>query len=148
MVRPRVPIAALAIGIALAGCGAEEEGADAFRDGYNRVIAEAAEVSTDLERADPADQSNREIAADFKRVADTWESTRARLSRLSPPEEARYEFERLLEALEEGVDDLRGAARAANASNPDRFAEAESSLSESSEDIDRAEEALKNAVGG
>jgi hypothetical protein len=147
MARLPVSVAAFAIVIALAGCGGEEEGADEFREGYNRVITPVAEVSAELERSDGGDQSNREIAADFERLADSWDGARAKLSELTPPEDARDEFDELLSALEQGVDDLRGAARAADAANPDRFAEARESLARSGRAINSAEEALKDAVG-
>jgi hypothetical protein len=148
MARLPGPVAAFAIVIALAGCGGEDESADQFREGYNRVIRPVAEVSAELEQSGAGDQSNREIAADFERLADTWNRARARLSDLTPPHDARDEFEELLSALEQGVDDLRGAARAASAANPDRFAEARESLARAGRAINYAEEELKDAVGG
>jgi hypothetical protein len=146
MARLPVPVAAFAIVIALAGCGGEDESADEFREGYNRVIAPVAEVSAELERSGAADQSNREIAADFERLADTWDMARTKLAALTPPEDARDEFDGLLSALEAGVEDLRSAARAAKAANPDRFADAREALDESGDEIVDAENALKNEV--
>jgi hypothetical protein len=104
-------------------------------------------VSSDIGRSGAGDQSNREIAADFERFADTWDRTRADLSELAPPEDARDEFDELLEALEQGVADLRAAARAARSDDPQGFADAREALAESGREIGQAEEELKDAVG-
>src|SRR5688500_6140514 len=93
-----------------------------------------------------AHRSNAGSAADFRGTAEMWYEPRTQLSRLEPPEEARSEFEELLTALEGGVADLRAAARAARSSDPEAFREARESLSESSEDINAADNALKDAV--
>jgi hypothetical protein len=104
-------------------------------------------VGSDIGRSEAGDQSNREIAADFERFADTWDRTRANLSELTPPEDARDEFDELLAALEQGIGDLRAAARAARSDDPQAFADARESLAESGEEIADAEQELKDAVG-
>jgi hypothetical protein len=147
---PRLPaaVAAFTVALALAGCGGgEDEGVDEFRDGYNSALTQLTRVGSDIGRSEAGDQSNREIAADFERFADTWDRTRANLSELTPPEDARDEFDELLAALEQGIGDLRAAARAARSDDPQAFADARESLSESGEEIADAEQELKDAVG-
>jgi hypothetical protein len=136
-------VVALALAVALAGCGGEEE-PDGFREGYDAAVQRLSEAQSEIEQGDG--ESNREIAADFRRTAEVWEETRTELSRLEPPEEARSEFEELLAALEGGVADLREAAKAARSSDPEAFGEAREALSESSEEINSADDALKDAV--
>ena len=148
MARLAAAVAAFALALAPAACGdGGDESADEFREGYNSALAQLGRVSSDLAESDAGDQSNREIAADFERFADTWQTTRADLSELTPPEDARDEFDELLTALDQGIADLRAAARAARSDDPEGFAEARESLSESGREIADAEDALKDAVG-
>jgi predicted nucleic acid-binding Zn-ribbon protein len=136
-------VVTLALAVALAGCESDDE-PNGFRKGYDAAVQRLSEAQAEIAQGE--DQSNREIAADFRRTADIWDETRTELSRLEPPEDARSEFEELLTALEGGVADLRGAARAARSSDPEAFREARESLSESSEEINSADNALKDAV--
>ena len=72
--------------------------------------------------------------------------TRAELAELAPPEEARDEFDQLLAAIRDGVKNIREVADAAREGNQDRFQDATEALSESGEEISRAEAELKDAV--
>jgi uncharacterized membrane protein YccC len=131
-----------------AGCGGEDEGADRFREGYNAAVERLNEVNSDIQASgeELASKPGGQIAREFDRIADTAGQTRAELEDLSPPEDARDEFERLLTAIEDGVRDLRAVADAARRENQDRFLEATQSLSESGQEISEAENALKDAV--
>jgi hypothetical protein len=148
MARKQAALAALALALAAAGCGGgEEDPTGDFREGYNRALTQLARVSGDVGRADPADQSNSEVAAELERFARTWSKARAELSRLTPPDDAREEFNELLAALEHGVSDLRRAARAARSDDPEAFADAKESLAASGAEIAEAERRLKDALG-
>jgi methyl-accepting chemotaxis protein len=133
-----------------AGCGGEDEGADRFREGYNAAVQRLNEVNSNIEESgrELAARPGSEIAREFDRIADTAARTRADLAELEPPEDARDEFDDLLAAIQDGVENIRGVANAAREGNQDRFREATERLSESGEEISQAEEALKDAVGG
>jgi hypothetical protein len=146
---PTIRIATLAASaaLALAGCGGDEgEGADRFREGYNAAIEQLTEIHSEIGEG-AADKSNRQIAVEFERIATAARRTRSDLARLEPPENARDEFRELLDALDQGVADLRRMARAARANDPEAADEAVEALSESAEEINEADEALKRAVG-
>jgi hypothetical protein len=130
------------------GCGGEDETADRFRDGYNTAIERLNEVNTNLEDSSEelASEPGGKIAREFERIADTAAQTRAELAELAPPEEARDEFDELLAAIREGVRNIRAVADAAREGNQERFLEATEALSESGEEIGRAESELKDAV--
>ena len=136
-------VVALAAGLALAGCGGDDE-PNRFQEGYDAAVMRLSDSQAEI--SEGGDQSNREIAADFRRTAEVWERTRADLARLDPPEDARAEFRELLDALEGGVADLRAAARAARSNDPEAFEEARDALAESSDEISDADRALKDAV--
>jgi hypothetical protein len=138
-------VVALALALVAAACGSEEEPSQ-FREGYDAAVERLSEAQSEITQGQ--DQSNREIAADFRRTADVWEETRRDLSKLEPPQDASSELDELLAALESGVADLRQAARAASSNDPEAFEEARESLSESSEEINSADNALKDAVEG
>ena len=139
----RVLVPVFAFAIALAGCGGDDE-PNRFQEGYDAAVMRLSDSQAEI--SEGGDQSNREIAADFRRTAEVWERTRADLARLDPPEDARAEFRELLDALEGGVADLRAAARAARSNDPEAFEDARDALSESSEEISAAEAELKDAV--
>src|SRR5918992_6163076 len=139
----RVLVPVFTFAIALAGCGGDDE-PNRFQEGYDAAVMRLSDSQAEI--SEGGDQSNREIAADFRRTAEVWERTRADLARLDPPEDARAEFRELLDALEGGVRDLRAAARAARSNDPEAFDDARDALSESSEEISDADAALKDAV--
>ena len=150
MTRARVAAFLLCAALVGAGCGGEDEGADRFREGYNAAVQRLNEVNSNIEESgrELAARPGSEIAREFDRIADTAAQTRADLAELEPPEDARDEFDDLLAAIQDGVENIRGVASAAREGNQDRFREATERLSESSEEISQAEEALKDAVGG
>jgi hypothetical protein len=130
------------------GCGGEDEAADRFRDGYNAAIGRLNEVNTNLEESgeELTSQPGGEIAREFERIADTAAQTRAELAELAPPERARDEFDELLAAIREGVRSIRAVADAAREGDQERFVEATEALSETGDEISRAESELKDAV--
>ena len=150
MARTRIAALGLALVLSVSGCGGEDDDADQFRDDYNAAVERLSKINSDIGEAtgEAAGQSNREIAGEFDRIADTAAKTRSDLSGLEPPEDAEDEFDELLTALEKGVSDLRAVAKAARADNPQAAGEAVQSLSESGEQITEAENALKRAVDG
>jgi hypothetical protein len=141
--------AALALGAALAigpaACG-DGDDADQFREDYNAAVERLSEINSDIGEAGQGRQSNSEIGREFSRIADTAHQTRSELADLDPPEDARDEFDALLAALKDGVDDLRGVAKAARDNNPQAAQQAVQDLRESGEEITSAEDALKRAV--
>jgi hypothetical protein len=139
----RVIAPVLALAVALAGCQSDDE-PNRFQEGYDAAVMRLSDSQSEI--SEGGEQSNREIAGDFRRTAEVWEQTRTDLSRLEPPEDAREEFGELLDALEGGVADLRAAARAARSNDPEAFDEARDALEESSEEIGEADRALKDAV--
>jgi hypothetical protein len=150
MSRTRFGALVLALLLSVSGCGDEDDGADRFRQDYNAAVEPLSKINSDIGDATggAAGQSNRAIAGEFDRIADTAAKTRSALSGLEPPEDAKDEFDELLAALEKGVSDLRAVAKAARADNPQAANEAVESLSESGEEISEAENALKRAVDG
>jgi hypothetical protein len=143
-------VMALAALLALpaAGCGSDDT--DQFREDYNAAVDKLSNINTSIGSAagDAADQSNSAIAKEFNQIADTAEETRSDLSELEPPEDAKEEFDKLLSALQTGVEDLRSVAEAARANNPEEANQAVRKLAETGQEITEAENALKNAVDG
>jgi hypothetical protein len=148
MTRFRAGLFVLLAALSGASCGGEDEAADRFRDGYNAAIERLNEVNSNIQESGEELESRpgAEIAREFDRIAEAAARTRADLSKLDPPEEAADEFDELLGAIEGGVEDIRAVASAARSENRDRFAEATEALSESAEEISRAEFELKDAV--
>jgi hypothetical protein len=130
------------------GCGGEDEEANEFREGYNAAVERINQVNSNIEESgqELASKPGGEIAREFERIADTAAQTRAELAELDPPEEARDEFDELLAAIKDGVEDIRAVADAARSENQDRFLEATQALSESGQEISEAENELKDAV--
>jgi hypothetical protein len=137
----------VAAGVGL-GCGGEDDTADQFRDDYNAAIEGLNEVNTNIQEsgAELAGKPGGQIAGEFDRIAEAAERTRSNLAELDPPEDARDEFDELLAAIEDGVDDIRAVADAARQENQERFREATQALSESGQEISEAEAELKDAV--
>jgi hypothetical protein len=138
----------LTLAIPVAACG--EDDANQFREDYNAAVDKLSKINNDIGAATggASGQTNKEIAAEFEQIADTAEQTRTDLAELTPPEDAQDEFDALLAALEDGVDDLRAVAKAATSNDPEAAAQAVQDLSESGAEITEAENALKTAVDG
>jgi hypothetical protein len=133
----------------LGGCGDDEE-TDQFREDYNAAVERLSEIDTEINSAasGAAEQSNQEIAEEFGSIAQTAERTRTDLAALEPPDDAQDEFDTLLAALQDGVSNLRAVANAAKQDDPEAAREAARELAQSGEEINAAEEALKDAVDG
>jgi uncharacterized membrane protein YccC len=148
MTSARAAVPLLLAALAGAGCGDDDDSGERFRDGYNAAIQRLNEVNSNIQESgeELESKSGSAIAREFERIADTAAQTRANLAELKPPEQARDEFDELLAAIEDGVEDIRAVAGAARSENQDRFAEATEQLSESGEEISKAESELKDAV--
>jgi hypothetical protein len=140
----------LSLGLFLpaAGCGDDE--ADQFREDYNAAVDELSQVNADLEQLSGATSSRteRRIASEFDRVADSTDRARRNLAKLEPPDDARDEFDALLGALKKGVADLQSFVDALEADDIQRRRRAVEKLAASTEEIAAAEDALKQEVGG
>jgi serine phosphatase RsbU (regulator of sigma subunit) len=148
MTRARAALFLLLSALVAVGCGGEDESADEFRDGYNAAIERLNDVNSSIQETgeELASQPGPEIAREFDRIAETAAQTRADLSELEPPDRARFAFEELLAAIEEGVADLREVARAARTENQQQYVDATEALEASAEEISEAEAELKDAV--
>jgi methyl-accepting chemotaxis protein len=146
--RPAALVLALAFGAV--GCGGGDDDANQFRKDYNAAVERLNEVNSNIQDGGEnlTSQSGKQISQEFKRIADTAERTRRELEDLDPPEDAGDEFDRLLSAVGQGVEDLRATADAARQENQQRFLDAAERLSETGDRITEAETALKRAVDG
>ena len=149
MTRTRVAALALALALGAAGCGGGDDDADQFREDYNAAVERLNEVDSSIQGSgENLAQSGEQLAQEFNRIADTAEKTRQDLEDLDPPEDAKQEFDRLLSAVDQGVEDLRATANAAREENQQAFLEAAQRLSKTGAQITEAESALKSAVDG
>jgi uncharacterized phage infection (PIP) family protein YhgE len=152
MNRPRLAIVlalAALLAVGAPACGGDDD-SDQFREDYNAAVDKLSKINTDIGTAagGATKQSNKAIANEFDQIADTAEQTRSRLSDLDPPEDAKDEFDKLLSALETGVQDLRAVAKAARANSPQEANQAVKKLAQTGQQITEAENALKAAVDG
>jgi methyl-accepting chemotaxis protein len=143
-IRAALPLILLTL--AAGGCGDGEGDSNEFREGYNAAVERLGAINSDIGQA--AGQSNEEIAREFRQLAERTAETRSDLSRLSPPEDARDEFDELLASLRQGIRDLRAVAKAARSSDPQAASEAARKLARTGEEISAAETALKDEVDG
>lgn len=151
MKRMRVAtVAALALLAVVPAVGCGGDNSAQFREDYNAAVDKLSKINTDIGSAagDAGERSNAKIANEFNQIADTAEQTRSDLAGLDPPEDAKQEYDKLLAALEKGVDDLRSVANAAKSNNPQRANQAVEDLAQSGQEITAAETALKQAVDG
>ena len=148
MIRARAAVVLLLLGLVAAGCGESDESANQFRDDYNDAIGPLNAVNSRIQEAgeDAGRMSGPQISREFDRIADSADRTRFELSNLEPPEGAQDELDALVAAIDDGIRDLRAIARAARQENQQRFQDATVALSESGEEISRAETELKDAV--
>jgi hypothetical protein len=148
MIRARAASVLLLVGLVGAGCGESDDTASQFRDDYNDAIGPLNAVNSSIEEAgeDISSKSGPQISREFDRIAESADRTRFELSNLEPPEGAQDELDALVAAIDDGIDDLRAVARAAKQENQQRYVDATEALSESGEEISRAEMELKDAV--
>jgi hypothetical protein len=127
--------AALLVLLLTAGCGGSD---GSFAEDYNRAVRPLTELGRGM-----GDQPR-----EFDRLARGTTTTRRNLARLDPPEDARDEMDALLARLDTVTADLRAVAKAARSRDVARQRRAAKRLVRSSEEVERAETALKQAVDG
>ena len=121
--------------LAVAGCGEAES---SFTSDYNEAVKPLSELGQGL-------GSN---PAAFDRLAKSATQTRKNLAKLDAPEDARDEFKALLGRLDAVTADLTEVASAERDRDVVRQRRAAKELVRSSNSLERAETALKQAVEG
>jgi len=121
--------------LVLAGCGGEENN---FTEDYNKAVRPLSRLGGELGTK----------PASFERLATGTERTRTNLARLDPPDDARDEFDALLARLDDVTRDLTAVASAERSKDIVRQRRAAKRLVRSSNAVERAETALKQAVEG
>jgi len=116
-----------------AGCGGDE---NTFTEDYNKAVQPLNQLGEGL-GAKPAS---------FERLATGTEQARTNLAQLDPPDDARDEFDVLLDRLDEVTRDLTAVAKAERSEDIVRQRRAAKRLVESSNAVEEAETALKQAV--
>jgi hypothetical protein len=134
--------------LAVAACGGSED--NDFREGYNTAVKPLSELNSGIGSSinGAEGQSNAAIEKEFQKLADKAQQTRANLSELDPPDDAKQEFDALLAALDDGTADLNAVAKAAGSNDPAKAAEAAQDLVKSGTKIQEAETKLQQAVDG
>jgi len=146
--RAATAAAVVALSFAAAACGSSED--NDFKEDYNAAVKPLTELNDDIGSSigGASGKSNEKIAGEFENLADKAQQTRDNLAELDPPEDAKEEFDKLLDALKEGADDLSSVADAARGGDPAEAAKAAQALVESGSEIQQAETALQKAVDG
>jgi hypothetical protein len=129
------PVALLVL-LAVAGCGGGS--GDSFTEDYNKAVRPLSQLRSDLGTS----------AAQFDKLADRTDQTRANLADLDPPSDAQDEMDKLLSGLDRVTRDLNGVAGAVRSKDPVKQQKAAKRLVESSSEVQRAETALQQAVEG
>jgi hypothetical protein len=137
---------AVSLTVSVHGCG--DEGTSDFQADYNQAIRPLTEVTREIGQLAGQKVSNREVAREFGRIADTAEQAHLSLSKLEPPDEARSEFQALVSGIQTYTRNLRAVARSARESKPLANRRAVRKLSRTTDEVARAETAFKNAVQG
>ena len=140
-------VCAFALVVGVAGCG---DDSNQFREDYNAAVENLTEINSEIGSATAggAGQSNAAIAKELDEIADAADTARGEIADLDPPEDAKQEFDKLLAALDTGVDDLRSMATAAKSGDSAQAQTAAQELVKSGQQITAAENALKTAVDG
>jgi hypothetical protein len=140
-------VCAFALAVGVAGCG---DDSNQFREDYNAAVENLTEINSEIGSATAggAGQSNAAIAKELDEIADAADTARGEIADLDPPEDAKQEFDKLLAALDTGVDDLRSMAKAAKSGDSAQAQTAAQELVKSGQQITAAENALKTAVDG
>ena len=123
---------ALLVLLAIAGCGGED---GSFTEDYNRAVRPLSQ----LQRLDTEPR-------EFERLAAGTRQTRHNLTELDPPDGARDELDGLIARLDEVERALVGVVRATKSRDPVRQRRAARRLVRSSDEVQRAETALRQAV--
>ena len=141
-------VCALTLVVGVAGCGGDDS--NQFREDYNAAVENLTEINSEIGSATAggAGQSNAAIAKELDEIADAADTARGEIADLDPPEDAKQEFDKLLAALDSGVDDLRSMATAAKSGDSAKAQTAAQELVKSGQQITAAENALKTAVDG
>jgi hypothetical protein len=121
--------------LALAGCGGSDS---SFAEDYNQAVEPLSQLG----------QGMGTQASEFDRLASRTEQTRDNLAKLDPPDDAQEEFASLLAQLDQVTGDLTAVARATRSKDVVRQRRAAKRLVQSSEEVQRAESALRQAVEG
>jgi hypothetical protein len=127
--------AVLLVLLALAGCGGSDS---SFAEDYNQAVEPLRELG----------QGMGSEAREFDRLARRTKETRDNLAELEAPDDAKDEFDRLLDRLEQVTDDLTAVASATRSKDVVEQRRAAKRLVRSSEEVQRAETALRQAVEG
>jgi ABC-type transporter Mla subunit MlaD len=127
--------AAALVLLALTGCGGSDS---SFAEDYNRAVEPLSRLG----------QGMGTQASEFDRLARRTEQTRDRLAKLEPPDDAREEFDSLLAQLDQVTGDVSAVARATRSKDVVRQRRAARRLVRSSNEVLRAERALRQAVEG
>ena len=118
--RPLAPAALLAAAAlaAGAGCGEDERAAygEDFRPLSRQIVALGGQVGSSIEGA--AGRTDAQLEREFDRLADQLARLRRELERLDAPEELAAVQTRLVEAMRETEQALRGIENAAAAGDP------------------------------
>jgi hypothetical protein len=149
MARAVAPIVvAVALVFGAVACGDDPN--DEFTEQYNQAVQPLSALGDDVAASlsGAGGQPDRELAAQFEKLADRADQTRKNLSELEPPEDASDEFDELLAALKQSVADLRAVAAAAKEGDPAAGQEAGQAIAESGLRLREAERDFQNAVDG
>jgi hypothetical protein len=121
--------------LAPAACGGSDS---SFAEDYNQAVKPLSELGEGM-------GTN---AREFDRLARRTEQTRANLSKLDPPDDAKDEFDMLLAELDHVTGDLSAVADATRSKDIAKQREAAKRLVRSSTEVQQAEAALRQAVNG
>jgi hypothetical protein len=141
-------LVAMALVFGTVGCGDDSD--DEFTEQYNKAVQPLSALGDDIgaSLSGAGGQPDRELAAQFEKLADRADQTRRNLSELAPPEDAADQYDELLASLKQSVADLRAVAAAAKEGDPAEGQEAAQALVESGQELREAERAFQNAVEG
>ena len=124
---------ALLVLLAPAACGGSDS---SFAEDYNRAVEPLSRLGARMGAR----------ASEFDRLARRTERTRANLSKLDAPDDAKQEFDKLLTELDQVTDDLNAVADATRSKDVVEQRKAAKQLVRSGAEVQRAEAALRAAV--
>jgi hypothetical protein len=142
-------LAASLVAVCLAaGCGGDDEG-DAYAEGYtplnDRLLSLGVDIGDAIENAE--NQSDSELARQFRDLSGEVEDVQEDLEELEPPEDLSETHEDLVEAVADAQDALDDIARAATASDPEAARTAARQLILVSEDVRESRRMLARETG-